>query len=118
MEFEEALAAARSGGDWAFATLYCRYNPRLLRYFAAFVPAAAEDLTADTWMGVARGLRGFEGDEERFRAWLFTIAHRQLVQHWRSAGRRRSDPTDPGALVDIPGRDDVEELVAVDSSAL
>jgi RNA polymerase sigma-70 factor (ECF subfamily) len=118
MEFDAVLAAARAGGDWAFAALYRRYNPRVLRYFSAFVSGAAEDLAAETWMAAARGLRRFEGDEERFRAWLFTIAHRQLVQYWRAAGRRPSDPTDPGALVDIPGREDVETLVTVDSSAL
>jgi RNA polymerase sigma-70 factor (ECF subfamily) len=118
MEFNEVLAAAQAGGEWAFGALYRQYNPRVLRYFSPFAPLAAEDLAAETWMGVARGLRGFEGDEDRFRAWLFTIAHRQLVQQWRAAGRRRSDSTDPRELVDIPGRDDVEALVMVDSSAL
>lgn len=118
MEFDAVLTAAQAGGERAFATLYRQYNARVLRYFAAFIPSAAEDLAAETWIGVANGLRRFAGDEDRFRAWLFTIAHRQLVRHWRAAGRRRSDPTDPRNLVDIPGPVDVEALVTVDRSAL
>ena len=34
----------------------------------------ADDLAAEAWLAVARGLDRFEGDEPAFRGWLFTIA--------------------------------------------
>ena len=117
MEFDELLAAARAGSDQAFAALYRRYNHRVLRYFAAFVPTDQEDLAAETWMGAARGLNRFEGDEGRFRTWLFAIAHRRLMQHWRAASRRPADPTDPSSFAGIGALDDVEKLVTADTAA-
>jgi RNA polymerase sigma factor (sigma-70 family) len=103
--FESVLAAAQSGAGWAFDALYDDYNPPLIRYFAARAPRAAEDLAADTWEGAARGLRSFDGDEKRFRSWLFTIAHRRLVDHWRDQSEDRSDPAsirDAAAAVEGP----------------
>ena len=35
-----------------------------------------------------RGLDSFDGDERDFRAWVFTIAHRRLVDELRRRGRR------------------------------
>jgi RNA polymerase sigma-70 factor (ECF subfamily) len=52
-------------------------------------PGAAEDLAADTWVGVAKGLRGFAGDEAAWRAWVFKIGHRRLVDHWAATARHR-----------------------------
>jgi RNA polymerase sigma-70 factor (ECF subfamily) len=96
--FESVLCAAQGGGEWAFARLYEEYNPRLLRYFAARAPAAAEDLAAETWIGAARGLRSFVGDETRFRSWLFTIAHRRTVDHWAA---QRQAPSDPVPITEL-----------------
>ena len=86
--FPSVLDAARAGEEWAFSVLYRDLNARLLRYFAAQAPAEAEDLASETWLHAARQLHGFVGGEMSFRAWLFTIARRRLVQHWRDAGRR------------------------------
>lgn len=115
-EFESVLAAAQAGAEWAFGVLYEDYNPRLLRYFAARAPRATDDLAADTWLSVATGLVTFEGSEDRFRSWLFTIAHRRLVDHWRdrSGEPAGSDqPLDDAALVG----EDPEDLVVSASSA-
>jgi RNA polymerase sigma-70 factor, ECF subfamily len=93
-DFAAVLQAARLGEEWAFSALYQTFNARVLRYFASRVPDVAEDLAAETWLGAARTLSSFEGGEQAFRAWIFTIAHRQLVQHWRDGARR--PPADPG----------------------
>ncbi len=93
-DFTAVLQAARLGEEWAFSTLYRGFNARVVRYFASRVPDVAEDLAAETWLGAARSLSAFEGDEHGFRAWIFTIAHRQLVQHWRDGARRpQVDPS-------------------------
>jgi RNA polymerase sigma-70 factor, ECF subfamily len=92
--FESVLTAAQAGEEWAFSRLYTDFNPRVERYFASRAPQAADDLAAETWMGVARRLKSFEGDENQFRAWLFTIAHRRLLDHWTAQNRRSEEPLD------------------------
>lgn len=87
-DFPALLLAAQQGDEWAFAALYDAFNPRLVRYFAARVPAEADDLAADTWLDLAKRIGSFRGDETNFRSFLFTIAHRRMVDHWR---RRRAD---------------------------
>jgi len=86
--FASSLDAARGGAEWALAALWRRYQPRLLAYLRAKEPAAAEDLAQETWIAVARGLVAFDGDESGFRAWLFTIARRRLLDHRRRRARR------------------------------
>ena len=87
-EFPTLLASAQGGSERAFSTLYRRLNAPLTRYFAAQAGGVAEDLAAETWLSVAKGLRSFSGNEDDFRAWLFTIGRRRLVEHWRTTARR------------------------------
>jgi RNA polymerase sigma-70 factor, ECF subfamily len=47
-----------------------------------------EDLTSEVFLGVFRGLAGFDGSEKQFRSWVFTIAHRRLLDERRRAARR------------------------------
>ncbi len=115
-EFDQILAAAQAGGEWAFEILYRDLNPRLLRYFASQAPGVAEDLAAETWMGAARSLDSFTGGEDAFRAWLFQIGYRRLVQHWRTRSRDRSAPADPYTLLEHPASDSLEDSVLANDS--
>ncbi|HEX6421589.1 MAG TPA: RNA polymerase sigma factor [Acidimicrobiales bacterium] len=99
--FPSLLAAAREGRPDALAQMFRTYQPRLLRYLRAQDPGMAEDLAADVWLAVARGLRRFDGDEAAFRGWVFTIARRRLVGHWRTQSRRRTEPL-PDERLDSP----------------
>ena len=85
-EFGPVLAAAQDGSEAAFAVLWRDVNPVLLRYLRVTAPAAAEDIAAETWVQVVRGLPGFRGGEQAWRAWLFTTARRRAADE----GRRRS----------------------------
>jgi RNA polymerase sigma-70 factor, ECF subfamily len=85
-EFGAVLGAARDGGEAAFSVLWRDVNPALLRYLAVAAPGAAEDVAAETWVQVVRGLPGFRGDEGAWRGWLFTIARRRAIDE----GRRRA----------------------------
>ena len=115
--FESVLMAAQAGAEWAFAELYDSYNPLLQRYFAARASSAAEDLAADTWMGAARTLAKFSGDESRFRSWLFTIAHHRLVDYWQDRKRHGWDLSDGQSLTDSAAIDDTEQTVVDSLSA-
>ena len=104
--FDQLLEAVRKGADWAVAELWRDLHPRLLAYFRAAEPGAAEDLAADTWVDVARSLHRFEGDETDFRRFAFTIARRRLSDHRRRRFRRRTDPVASETMADRPGTDD------------
>lgn len=99
--FAELLADAQAGSDRAVAELYRRHNPRLVRYLRTRAGAEGEDLAADTWLSAARGLARFEGDEDGFAGWLFTIARRRLIDHRRAAGRRPASPMSDEVLEDL-----------------
>lgn len=112
--FESVLAAARTGAEWAITALYREFNGPLVRFFAAQARGSADDLAQDTWVAAGRTLANFGGDERAFRAWLFTIARRVLIAHWRAEGRRRAVPVDPAMLVDAP--DTVDPQGGVDAA--
>ena len=117
-QFDEVLAAAQAGHDWAFAVLYRALNPGLQRYLSARSPAgAAEDVAAETWLAAAHQLPRFEGGEAAFRAWLFTIGRNRLVQHWRDQSRRPQFSPDPADLSDQRAVDDTERDTVAGMSA-
>lgn len=89
--FGRLLAAAQGGtreADGAFSALWRDANPALLRYLRVIAPEAAEDIAAETWVQVVRGLGGFRGDEAAWRAWLFTTARRRAIDEGRRRSRR------------------------------
>ncbi len=90
--FPSLLAAAGQGQQAALTEIFRAYQPRLLRYLRAQEPGMADDLAADVWLAVARGLDGFSGDEAGFRGWIFTIARHRLIEHRRRQARRRTEP--------------------------
>jgi RNA polymerase sigma-70 factor (ECF subfamily) len=86
--FPELLAAAQRGDEQAFAVLWRDLQPAVLRYVQVAAGEAAEDLAADTWVSVIRGLGRFRGDERAFRAWVFTVARHRAIDWRRQAARR------------------------------
>jgi RNA polymerase sigma-70 factor (ECF subfamily) len=107
--FGETLARAQGGDEAAFACIFRDVQPALLRYLRVIAPEA-EDVAGETWLQVLGGLAGFRGDEQAFRAWLFTIARHRAVDAGRSRTRR---PTVP---LDLSGA--AEQLVTADSADL
>ncbi len=81
----ELLGRLRTGDEGAFVMLVTRYQQPMLRLARSMLPsqAVAEEAVQDTWMGVVRGVEGFEG-RSSFKTWLFQI----LVNRARSAGAR------------------------------
>ena len=107
-DFADLLAAARAGGEWAIAVLYRRHDPAVIRYLRAKAGDDADDVASATWLDVARNLSSFEGDEDAFRGWVFTIARRRLIDHGRRRARRRDLPIDDEILTAIRAEDDPE----------
>lgn len=86
-DFEDVLSDARAGSAGAFRSLY----EDLVRPVAAYVRSKGvvdvEDTVSEVFLAVFTGLGRFEGGQGQFRSWVFTIAHRRVVDEWRRAGR-------------------------------
>ncbi len=84
---EVDLVQAACGGDVeAFGTLYQRYAERVFRYIAYRVrtPAEAEDLTAQVFLNAWKAILRYKPQETPFLAWLYTIAHNQVINYAKS----------------------------------
>jgi RNA polymerase sigma-70 factor (ECF subfamily) len=116
LPFDDVLAAAQAGAAWAFEVLYRDLSPAVTGYLRLHGAVEPDDLASETFLGVFTGLAGFSGDEGALRAWVFTIAHRRLVDDWRRRSRR---PQVAGELADLTGLvgGDVEDDVLVRSGA-
>lgn len=111
------LRAATRGDEAAFARLFRALQPLVLRYLSALARDAAEDLAAETWVQVVRGLREFRGDEAGFRAWVFTIAHHRYVDHVRRAARQpvlTDELPDDQLAAPVRVEDEVEHLLSTE----
>ena len=109
-EFEAVLRAAQAGSGEAFSRLWRDGNPALLRYLRVMVPGAAEDVAADTWVQVVRGLTAFRGDEQDWRAWLFTAARRRTIDERRRRSRRPVTPLVEVASEQLPVSEDAADV--------
>jgi RNA polymerase sigma-70 factor (ECF subfamily) len=75
-------------------------------------PDLAEDAASEAWLEVSRGLDGFTGPEPAFRAWLFAIARRKVIDRIRYEARRPSsawEDLDPIAPIQRDAADEVVE---------
>ena len=103
----DLMSAYQSGDERAFAELFERYAPMLVRYFMRHGkrPTDAQDLTQETFLHLHRARADFRAGES-LRPWLFTIARNLSHDHGRRALRR------PEAFYEVdrfeapePGRD-------------
>jgi RNA polymerase sigma-70 factor (ECF subfamily) len=117
-DLDAMVAAACSGDEAAFVGLFREVQPRLLRYLRAVCGGDAEDIAAETWLQVVRGLARFSGDAQGFRGWVFTIAHARTVDAWRASARRPEIVTDtvPDQATERDVLGDVEEIISTEAA--
>jgi RNA polymerase sigma-70 factor (ECF subfamily) len=115
-DFTSILAAAQAGEEWAAAALFHDLHPRVMRFLRARDSQIAEDLASEVWVAVATTLGDFVGDERGFRAWVFTIARRRLIDHFRMSSRRRTDVTADETFAELAAPD-ATELTALERIA-
>ena len=90
--FDQLLAAARRGDESAWTALYLDLAPVLTGYLVGQRCSAPEDVTSETLLQVVRDLHRFEGDEQAFRSWVFSVAHHRMIDASR---RERVRPVQP-----------------------
>jgi RNA polymerase sigma-70 factor, ECF subfamily len=90
----ELVHRLRQGDEGGLVALVDRYHAPLLRFASTMVPsrAVAEEVVQDTWLGLLRGIGGFEG-RSSLKTWLYQI----LVNRARSASGKegRTVPFSP-----------------------
>ncbi len=82
------LTAAQRGEPWACTELWTAYSPMVAGFARVRGSREPEDLTSEVFLSLFRSLGSFSGDEGAFRGYLFTIAHRRLVDEFRASSRR------------------------------
>src|SRR5205823_13587187 len=84
---ERTIAALRAGEEAAFLALVRKLHPAMIRLASSLVQSAAvaEQVVQEAWLGVLKGLEGFEG-RSSLRSWIFGI----LVNCARSRGVREA----------------------------
>lgn len=91
---DELLAIrCQLGESAAFEALIKQWAPALYRYLVRITddPDAAQDLLQEVWLSVLRGISALE-DCTKLRSWLFSIAHRCLMDRLRGQYRAQIDP--------------------------
>jgi len=106
--WESVLAAAQVGSGWAFTRLFEAFAGPVAGYLRSQGAADHEGAANEVFLRAFRDIAAFRGTEEKFRAWLFTIAHHLIIDERRRSSRRpvetelsdgaeRSSPVAPAA---------------------
>jgi RNA polymerase sigma-70 factor (ECF subfamily) len=119
------IEAARGGSVAAFERLYRALAAQVVSYLRWHRVSDPDGLTNDVFAQVHRKLQTFEGDEQGFRSWVFTIAHHRMIDDRRRSQRQPvvagdvavEDHRSMGDVEDdafaVMGSDRVRELLAV-----
>jgi RNA polymerase sigma-70 factor, ECF subfamily len=88
---QRLIESLKAGDERAFATLLDEYSSSLLRVAMTYVSskAVAEEVVQETWLGVIRGIDGFEG-RSSLKTWIFRILSNTASS--RGARERRTVP--------------------------
>ncbi|MDQ2655439.1 MAG: sigma-70 family RNA polymerase sigma factor [Chloroflexota bacterium] len=98
-EDDARLVASAQADAREFGPLYSRYADPVYRYCYRKLghPETAADATAQVFVQALAALPGYRLRGASFRAWLFTIAHNVIVDHYRA--RRQVAPIAEAAHV-------------------
>jgi RNA polymerase sigma-70 factor (ECF subfamily) len=85
-ELAQLVARSQQGDANAFGQLYDRYQPEIVRYlvYRTGDPEAAEDLAQQVFLKAWQAIPRYEDRGVPFKAWLYRMAHNQMVDHFRT----------------------------------
>ena len=97
MQDEESLVRRAQHRDQeAFAQLYEEHFNRIYRYVALRIgdKTEAEDMTQQVFLKALQSISSFKWKGIPFSAWLFRIAHNQVVDYLRKKTKQATVPLD------------------------
>lgn len=84
------LTRSRQGDREAFGELYSKYLDAIYRYIFFRVNQnreEAEDLTEIVFFKAWEHIKKYHANGKTLKAWLYTIAHNSVIDHWRKRKR-------------------------------
>lgn len=108
-DFDQVLAAAGAGAEWAWSLIYGELSTSVVAYLRMRGAPDPEDVASEVFLQVARDVRSFDGNESAFRTWVFSIAHHRLLDDSRYRSRRPVEPMSDEALAHAAPAVDPEE---------
>jgi len=99
---------AKQGDANAFGQIFDRFQPEIVRYLTHRTSNAevAEDLAQQVFLKAWQAIPRYEHRGAPFRAWLYRMAHNQMVDHFR-ARRITVDVAD----IELPQEPEAENFV-------
>lgn len=113
-DLRKLVEKAQKGDISAFGRIYDLLYDRIYAYVLhrVGVRAQAEDIAAEVFVDALEGLDGFRWQGAGFRAWIYRIAHNDVLDHFRRTGRTVGEvPLDEDAR-EVPAEKQVEDVVA------
>ena len=101
MQNEESLVRqAQQRDEQAFAQLYEEYFDKIYRYVTLRIGdrMEAEDITQQVFLNAIKAISSFKWRGIPFSAWLFRIAHNQVVDYLRRKAKRVATPLDESVV--------------------
>jgi RNA polymerase sigma-70 factor (ECF subfamily) len=82
----QLVLQAQAGNSEAFGQLYDAYMERIYRfvYFRVEDQQTAEDITSQVFLKAWSNLERFQFSRTPYLAWLYTIAHNAVIDHYRT----------------------------------
>ena len=83
---QQLVLQAQAGDSEAFGQLYDAYMERIYRfvYFRVEDQQTAEDITSQVFLKAWNNLDRFRFSRTPYLAWLYTIAHNAVIDHYRT----------------------------------
>ena len=99
-EEESLVRRAQQQDQQAFAQLYEEHFDKIYRYVSLRMGdrAEAEDITQQVFLKALRSISTFRWKGTPFSAWLFRIAHNQVVDYLRKKTKQATVPIDDSAI--------------------
>jgi len=118
---ENLVRQAVDGNQQAFTQLYDEHFDRIYRYiyFRVSNQAEAEDLTQEVFLKALQAIGSYKWRDLPFAAWLFRIAHNQVIDHVRKRSKQKKAPLEEAAAVSVEDpvamsehKSEIEELTS------
>ncbi|MFI7675408.1 RNA polymerase sigma factor ShbA [Actinophytocola sp. NPDC049390] len=118
--FHELVTSSMQGDQEAVATLFAWIRPAIVRYCRSRIGrsgsafSSADDVAQEICMAVLGALSRYGDEPESFLPFVYGIAAHKVADHYRRAGRDRSDPA-----ADVPdgvdmGASPEQQIMAAD----
>jgi len=91
---QDIVEKAVKGDKNAFAQLYEKHFDRIYRYLYLRLgnKAETEDLTQDVFIRALEAIGSYKWRNSPFAAWLYRIAHNQMIDYFRKHGKVEKVP--------------------------